>query len=508
MPSMWVRRRAASRRAGSRVRLAACVAKQFQLRMFLRRARSRDPWLSAALLMLLLPIGCGRVGIDYLSRAGDDRDVPERDGGSDAAEWDDEPDAGSAVEPGEDAGADGDAATDRDASDEPGADGGRALDAGTDAAGTDAAAPLDASRGDAGASDGSAARDGATSGDASADAGDAASPVAPAGPRIFVDNPADGTTLRDFPVRVLLDTRALVNQGLLAADCSNLRIFAGAGCSEARSLFVAEHSCNTTTTEVWVRIPQLDVGAREVLAVAFDSARGEAADGRRVFPFFDGFQGSSLDLTRWIPRGSGTVTLSGGVLQSQGIMLLQSLPAAVVAGQSLLVVRLAALGMYDTDLEIGAGAMSDTLPQTVWAPGRSWDGISFVSQEFATYGFDGPAGSGCDDVGGTSLPPSIGASWVDHPPTAASFLTAEFAYANRGASEATLRTSRGASLRYTAPAGCSLPPSLPVLITLDHLAEAGSPTQRIDYVFVRPTAAREPSSSVLSTSTAACGSAP
>ena len=187
-------------------------------------------------------------------------------------------------------------------------------------------------------------------------------------------------------------------------------------------------------------------------------------------------------------------------------MLLESVPNAVSAGQSMVVARMALIGNYDTDVELGVGRVTESDPLTIWAYGRIWDGMSFVSYDVTTYAFDGLAGS-CDDPLG-SAPPQLGASWADRPPSTGSFLTAEFSYANQaGTAEASLRTSRGASFRQTAPAGCALPAALPVLITLDHNAP-DAPAQRIDYVYVRPVASREPTATVSDASTLPCSASP
>ena len=106
-----------------------------------------------------------------------------------------------------------------------------------------------------------------------------------------------------------------------------------------------------------------------------------------------------------------------------------------------------------------------------------------------------------------TVPASLGAAWADTTEPA-SFQIAEFRYENRGGSTVMqLMTSRGTDFSYTAPPGCTLPDALPVLISLDHAGDQGSPTQRVDYIYVRPAAATEPATSVLSDSTQACGSA-
>jgi hypothetical protein len=136
--------------------------------------------------------------------------------------------------------------------------------------------------------------------------------------------------------------------------------------------------------------------------------------------------------------------------------------------------------------------------------------VSFLSHETSGYGFNGAQGTACNDLALDATSAKLSDQpWVDYPPTTPSFFTAEFGYSNQGGStRAFLRTSRGTSFNYTAPANCALPTALSVLIALDHLDDASSPTQRIDYVYVRPTVTSEPTTLVQTNSSYACGTEP
>lgn len=478
------------------VQLGACgrVPTIVQFRMHSYRGRPasrRTPSYSGALLLFALA-GCGRFGLELLPTAVDDRGAP--DVGS--PEKDAGVDDGDSVpsEPDAEASASGDASTD--AAAQGTADGSAGEDASTDArTNVDASTIADASL-DAGANP-------------TADAGTSVDAGTP-GMRIVVDNSSSTSALRNFPVQIQIDTRSLIAAGTLNADCSNLRIHGGSGCGAARSFFLPDYACNSSATEIWVLVPDLVAGEREVLSVTFDGA-GSGSDGAQVFPFFDDFEGSAIDTTRWIARaqGNASVSVSGGVLSSQGIFILESVSKAVSAGQSVVGVRMAASSELNTDVELGVGTIDDSVPLLVWAYARTWDGLTFVSHDDTIYAFDGPSGSSCDHLNDGSPPASLGNPWVDHAPATASFLTAEFTYANRSnLTEASLRTSRGASFSYTSPTGCTLPTSLPVMISLDHDTNDTSPTQRVDYVYVRPSTSTEPTASVLSSSTLACGTAP
>jgi hypothetical protein len=438
---------------------------------------------AALLAALLLSSGCGRIGVELLPdiEQAPDASAPNRD----AATGNGSPDL------------DADVADDLDANvaDDVDAD---AADLGADAAGSfdaDAANTRDTSEPADAAGDVPDPQDDALDADA-ADAN-----VAP-GTRVLVDNAGSASALSDFPVRFLIDTAAPIAAGQLAPDCSNMRIWGDSGCAAERAFFLPEHGCNSVETEVWVRVPLLSAGGTEVLQVSFAASAGGGSDGSRVFAFFDGFGGSSLDRARWTTLGTGTVSVSGGTLRSLGVTLLESVAAAVNADEHVLGVRIAAAGQPGTDIELGVGRVTNADPNDAWAYDRTWNGLTFVSYTETVYAYGSPS-SACSVTG---PPPPLGLAWADQSPALPSFQSAEFAYANvAGRTEAWLRTSRGASFQYRAPFGCTLATSLPILLDLDHSAAGAVVEQQLDYVYVRPTVAQEPTASVRSDSSLPCG---
>ena len=195
---------------------------------------------------------------------------------------------------------------------------------------------------------------------------------------------------------------------------------------------------------------------------------------------------------------SGSVTVAEDVLASVGDVLLQTQANVMASGTRVLGVRIKAEGVIDTDVELGAGDVSG-LPRTgTWAFGREWDGVTFLSFNDTLYVVDGPPGSSCSNP--TIDPPEmrVGPPWVDTPNTApATFLTAEFGYqtASTG-TEAWLETSRDLRLEGTSVDACELPSQLPALIGLDHQSGSHTPTQELNYVYVRQHAALQPTVSL------------
>jgi hypothetical protein len=61
-----------------------------------------------------------------------------------------------------------------------------------------------------------------------------------------------GAVLTDYAIRVALDTHDWIEQGALAADCSNLELATDAG---PLAIWVSEHACGESDTAVWVKLP-------------------------------------------------------------------------------------------------------------------------------------------------------------------------------------------------------------------------------------------------------------
>jgi hypothetical protein len=331
-----------------------------------------------------------------------------------------------------------------------------------------------------------------------------------------VDHASGTEDLVGYSARIVLDTAAFMAEGKLSADCAELRVRGGSACAQDVPFYVPEHSCGSTSTDVWVRLPPISAGQAHVLSVALDGA-GPGSDGDGVFDFFDDFSGQELDTTRWSRYGNGRINVSGGILESQGAAMLATADDVMAEGQSVAGVRLAARSIIGTDVELGVGRVTAVPnPHFLWAfespffePGRSWDGTTFVSADRTIYGFHTQQRT-CDNTQ-AQTPAVLGSAWTDVAPATASFLTAEFRYRNRGdQTESRMSTSRGQSFSLTLPAGCTLPSRLPMLLGLDHHDDPRSstddvPVQRVDYVYVRRHVDVAPELSALSESALACG---
>ncbi|WP_298819078.1 DUF2341 domain-containing protein [Chloroflexus sp.] len=124
-----------------------------------------------------------------------------------------------------------------------------------------------------------------------------------------------GAPLFNYPVAITLDTASLIADGKLRADCGDLRWHDEAGSLD----YWLERGCGTSATRVWVKIPYLPVGSRDITLTYGNALRASASNGQRVFAFFDDFSDGVLAPHWSTPGGSSyTITETGGQLRLSG----------------------------------------------------------------------------------------------------------------------------------------------------------------------------------------------
>ncbi len=123
------------------------------------------------------------------------------------------------------------------------------------------------------------------------------------------------TAVSDIQVKVVFDTLNLIAAGKLRSDCADIRFTDSDGTTHLS--YWLESGCNTTATVVWVKIPYLGANESKIIYLYYGNPSAtSASNGYTTFDFFDDFDGTSLDTTRWIAHQSnGSITLQNGTLR-------------------------------------------------------------------------------------------------------------------------------------------------------------------------------------------------
>jgi hypothetical protein len=110
---------------------------------------------------------------------------------------------------------------------------------------------------------------------------------------------SDSKALSDYQVRVSFDTKSLVAEGKMRSDCADIR-FTDSDKFSTLSYFL-ESGCNTNDTLFWVKVPIVYSENKFFVYYGFSAAESESS-GEGVFLFFDGFDGNSIDPSKWFPH--------------------------------------------------------------------------------------------------------------------------------------------------------------------------------------------------------------
>ncbi|MDW8372121.1 MAG: DUF2341 domain-containing protein [Planctomycetota bacterium] len=120
-----------------------------------------------------------------------------------------------------------------------------------------------------------------------------------------IANPS-GQTLFNYPVRITLDSAALIAAGRLQPDGRDLRITD----AEGRVLDYCYEGLGTTTTTVWVKVPHLPSTGAQLTLRYGDATLPAMADPRRVFFFYDDFADGIVDTANFVIQETGLATVS------------------------------------------------------------------------------------------------------------------------------------------------------------------------------------------------------
>jgi len=134
--------------------------------------------------------------------------------------------------------------------------------------------------------------------------------------RVDISN-SSGSDLTDFQVSIDIGTSALIAAGKMQSDCDDIRITDQNG--NLLPYWIEENNpgCNQVTdTKIWVKAPSLPTSGSPVYVYYGNSSATTVQNGEDVFEFFDDFNGSSIDTTKWTVTGT-MLSLTGGRIRAE-----------------------------------------------------------------------------------------------------------------------------------------------------------------------------------------------
>ncbi len=121
----------------------------------------------------------------------------------------------------------------------------------------------------------------------------------------------DDESVSDLQMKLVIDTATLISEGKMNSDCSDLR-FADESDNEL-SYWIEDGTCNSAYTVVWIKVSTTN-GDKKIFMYYGNSGATSVSNGDDVFPFFDDFEGTSIDSSKWSVV-SGTWSIEDGTLK-------------------------------------------------------------------------------------------------------------------------------------------------------------------------------------------------
>jgi hypothetical protein len=116
---------------------------------------------------------------------------------------------------------------------------------------------------------------------------------------------AFANTYTDLQVEIEVDTASLISGGKLQSNCADLR-FADVTTGARLAHWFEPDTCNTATTLVWVKVPELAASATTTIRMYYDnSTASQGASGDSTFVHFDDFENNNFD--RWDSATNWTI---------------------------------------------------------------------------------------------------------------------------------------------------------------------------------------------------------
>ena len=125
-----------------------------------------------------------------------------------------------------------------------------------------------------------------------------------------------GSNLTDFQVSLSVGTSALIASGKMQSDCDDIRVTDING--NLLPYWIEENNpgCNAVTdTKIWIKASSLPTSGAIVYIYYGNSSATNNQNGNNVFEFFDDFNGSILNTSKWttVVKGvGGSSGISGG----------------------------------------------------------------------------------------------------------------------------------------------------------------------------------------------------
>ena len=103
---------------------------------------------------------------------------------------------------------------------------------------------------------------------------------------ITINNPGTSTET-NIQTRIKIDTSSLISALKMHSECNDIRVYSG---EVKQKHWVADNTCNTDSTDIWIKVDELEVGDNQLTLCYGDTTLSNQSNGNETFPvYFDDF---------------------------------------------------------------------------------------------------------------------------------------------------------------------------------------------------------------------------
>ena len=122
-----------------------------------------------------------------------------------------------------------------------------------------------------------------------------------------------GSAQTDYQVAITLDTTSLITNGKMQSNCNDIRITDINGkllpfWIETGTTGAGGKACNASTTQIWTKVPSIPTSGQTIYLYYGNPQAQSTQNGNKVFEFFDDFNNSTIDSSKWTQGIIGTTS--------------------------------------------------------------------------------------------------------------------------------------------------------------------------------------------------------
>lgn len=127
------------------------------------------------------------------------------------------------------------------------------------------------------------------------------------------------SALTNYQVVMSVDTASLIAAGKMRGDCGDIRFVDSDGTTQLP--YWIESGINTSSTRIWLKIPSIPASSNKTIYMQYGNPSvSTTSNGDAVFEFFDDFNGTTLDTTKWtvVDTSAGSYSIANSILTIAG----------------------------------------------------------------------------------------------------------------------------------------------------------------------------------------------